>query len=192
MHQFLKWHDSLSIDSFAISLYDLIQICGCCLDAKLCPTICNPTDCSTSGSSVLHYLPEFAPMEFNILLSRGKAFFMILSTQLRQISPCLTHSTPIHFLLSTLFILYPQLDMLQRFHFLVHKLGKTSHPPCVKPRVPAIRIIQTAYTKHIYIIKKFIPRLCLQKEEQTDGIHCSTLILIVAIIWSVSNQLIGI
>ena len=111
--------------------------------------------------------PEFAPMKFSILFSRGKAFFMILSTQLRQVSPCLTHSTPIHFLLSTLFILHPQLDMLQRSHSLDNKLGKTSHPPCVKPRVPAIRIL-TAYTKHIYIIKKFIPRLCLQKEEQTD------------------------
>ena len=72
--------------------------------------------------------------------------------------------------------------MLQRSHSLDNKLGKTSHPPCVKPRVPAIRIILTAYTKHIYIIKTFIPRLCLQKEEQTDRIHCSMLILIVAII----------
>ena len=28
--------------------------------AQLCPTLCNPTDCSTPGSCVLHYLPEFA------------------------------------------------------------------------------------------------------------------------------------
>ena len=27
---------------------------------KLCPTFCNPMDCSMPGSSVLHYLPEFA------------------------------------------------------------------------------------------------------------------------------------
>ena len=32
----------------------------CCLVAKLCPTLCNPMDCSTSGFPVLHYLPEFA------------------------------------------------------------------------------------------------------------------------------------
>ena len=27
---------------------------------KLCSNLCDPLDCSTSGSSVLHYLPEFA------------------------------------------------------------------------------------------------------------------------------------
>ena len=32
----------------------------CCSVAKLCLTLCNPVDCSTQGSSVLHYLPEFA------------------------------------------------------------------------------------------------------------------------------------
>ena len=32
----------------------------CCLVTELCPTLCDPTDCSTSGSSVLHYFPDFA------------------------------------------------------------------------------------------------------------------------------------
>ena len=27
--------------------------------AQSCPTLCDPVDCSTVGSSVLHYLPEF-------------------------------------------------------------------------------------------------------------------------------------
>ena len=31
-----------------------------CLVTKLCPTLCNPMDCSISGSSVLHHLLEFA------------------------------------------------------------------------------------------------------------------------------------
>ena len=31
----------------------------CCSVAKLCPTFCNPMDCSTLGFLVLHYLPEF-------------------------------------------------------------------------------------------------------------------------------------
>lgn len=124
--------------------------------------------------------------------SYGRAFFMILSTQLRQVPPCPTYSTPIHFYLGTLFMLYPQLDVLQRSHFLGAKLGKASNSPCIKPRVLATRTTLTVYTKHIYIIKNFIPRLCLQKEEQTDWIHRSMLILIVAIIWSVSNQLTGI
>ena len=32
----------------------------CCSIAKLCSTLWNPMDCSTPGSLVLHYLPEFA------------------------------------------------------------------------------------------------------------------------------------
>ena len=32
----------------------------CCSAIKLCRPPCDPTDCSTSDSSVLHYLPEFA------------------------------------------------------------------------------------------------------------------------------------
>ena len=33
----------------------------CCLSvAKSCLTLCNPTNCSMTDSSVLHYLPEFA------------------------------------------------------------------------------------------------------------------------------------
>ena len=30
-------------------------ICCCCSFAKLCPTLCNPMECSMSGSSILHY-----------------------------------------------------------------------------------------------------------------------------------------
>ena len=32
----------------------------CCSVTKLCPTLCNPTDCSTPCFPVLHYLTEFA------------------------------------------------------------------------------------------------------------------------------------
>ena len=31
-----------------------------CSVAKLCPTLCNPMDCSTPGFPILHHLPEFA------------------------------------------------------------------------------------------------------------------------------------
>ena len=31
-----------------------------CSVARSCPTLCNPTKCSTPGFSVLHYLPELA------------------------------------------------------------------------------------------------------------------------------------
>ena len=33
---------------------------GCCSVTKLCPTFCDPMDCSTSGFPVFHYLSEFA------------------------------------------------------------------------------------------------------------------------------------
>ena len=33
-------------------------VCCCSID-KLCPTLCDPMDCSTPGFPVLHYLPEF-------------------------------------------------------------------------------------------------------------------------------------
>ena len=31
-----------------------------CSITKLCPTLCDPMDCNTTGFLVLHYLPEFA------------------------------------------------------------------------------------------------------------------------------------
>ena len=34
--------------------------CCCCLVARLCPTLCDPMDCSMPGSSVFHYFLEFA------------------------------------------------------------------------------------------------------------------------------------
>ena len=37
-----------------------LPFCCCCSVAKSCPTLCNPMDCSMPGSSVLHYLSEFA------------------------------------------------------------------------------------------------------------------------------------
>ena len=37
----------------------------CCYSVtKSCPALCNPMDCNTSGSSVLHYLPEFLKFMF--------------------------------------------------------------------------------------------------------------------------------
>ena len=43
-----------------IHVHSDMCICCCYLVAKLCPTLCNPKDCSKPGSSVLHYLPDFA------------------------------------------------------------------------------------------------------------------------------------
>ena len=41
----------------------LIYTWACCCsysETKLCSSLCDPRDCSTPGSSVLYYLPEFA------------------------------------------------------------------------------------------------------------------------------------
>ena len=38
----------------------ILQSSHYCSVARLCSTLCNPVDCSTPGSSVFHYLPEFA------------------------------------------------------------------------------------------------------------------------------------
>ena len=41
-------------------------ICCCCRSvAKSCLTLCDPMDCSMPGSSVLHYLPEFAQIHIH-------------------------------------------------------------------------------------------------------------------------------
>ena len=37
-----------------------ILCCCCCSVAQLCPTLCNPLDCNTTGFPVFHHLPEFA------------------------------------------------------------------------------------------------------------------------------------
>ena len=43
------------------SVITIFILCWCCCTfAKSCPTLCDPMDCRTPGSSVLHYLPEFA------------------------------------------------------------------------------------------------------------------------------------
>ena len=46
------------------SWFQDVPIC-CCSVPKLCSTLCYPMDCSTPGSSVLHYLPEFAQTHVN-------------------------------------------------------------------------------------------------------------------------------
>ena len=45
---------------FCRFLIDIYQICCCCSVAKSYPTLCDPMDCSTPGSPVLHCLLEFA------------------------------------------------------------------------------------------------------------------------------------
>ena len=44
---------------------------SCCSVTKLCPTLCDPIDCSTPDSSVFHYLPEFAQIHVCIVKAMG-------------------------------------------------------------------------------------------------------------------------
>ena len=43
-----------------VYIYTFTCLYCCCSVAKSCIILCNPMVCSTSGSSVLHYPPEFA------------------------------------------------------------------------------------------------------------------------------------
>ena len=47
----------------------------CCSTAKLYLTLCNPMDCLIPGSSVLHYLPEFAQIHVFLTVSSFAASF---------------------------------------------------------------------------------------------------------------------
>ena len=48
-----------------LTTYSQGHFCCCCSAAKLCLTLCNPMDCSTLGSPVLHYLLEFSEFSSN-------------------------------------------------------------------------------------------------------------------------------
>ena len=52
-------HSYARVACFWMAKPDL-QLLLCCSDTKLCLTFCHPMDCSTPGSSDLHYLLEFA------------------------------------------------------------------------------------------------------------------------------------
>ena len=51
--------DRISLEE-AIGLAWKLPLRCCCSVAKLCPTLCNPIDCSLPGAPFLHYLLEFA------------------------------------------------------------------------------------------------------------------------------------
>ena len=58
---FLTWQGT--IDFLLSSKTPRISCCYCCPVSKLCSTLCNPLECSTPGSPLLHYLPEFAQID---------------------------------------------------------------------------------------------------------------------------------
>ena len=58
----LAWYGENCTDTNYMSLLVWLtnSVILCCLITVLCPTLGDPRDCSRPGSSVLHYLPEFA------------------------------------------------------------------------------------------------------------------------------------
>ena len=57
------WYNTLSCNAGQGILGDWAPskpVNHCCSVAQLCPTLCNPMDCSMPGFHVLHHLPELA------------------------------------------------------------------------------------------------------------------------------------
>ena len=55
-----KWLEGWNFESHSMTSRERSWVWNCCCSvAKSCPTLCDPLDCSTPGSSVLHYLLKF-------------------------------------------------------------------------------------------------------------------------------------
>ena len=46
---------------------NFIIYCHCCSVTQSCPTLCDPTDCSTPGLTVPHHLPKFAQVHVHCI-----------------------------------------------------------------------------------------------------------------------------
>ena len=57
--------------------------CCCCSVAQSCPTLCDPTDCSTPGFPVLHYL-----LEFTQTYRLSQWYYPTISSSLTPFSSC--------------------------------------------------------------------------------------------------------
>ena len=63
---FQKWHAGLYYGSiFNFLVTSITVFCSCSSVTKSCPTLCDSTDCSTPGFSVLHNLSEFAQIQIH-------------------------------------------------------------------------------------------------------------------------------
>ena len=66
------------------------MIC-CCLVAQLCPTLCDPMDCSMLGLPVLHHLPKFAQTHVHWV---GDAIQSDAAAAAKSLQSCLTLCDP--------------------------------------------------------------------------------------------------
>ena len=74
----------------------LSSLCCCSFD-KLCPTLCTPVDCSTTGSPVFHYLQEFAQTHVYWVGDAIQPSHLLLSLSLPSLSPSNEYSGLISF-----------------------------------------------------------------------------------------------
>ena len=58
--------------------YSSLNDCCCCSNGQSCPTLCDPMDCSRSGSPVLHHLPEFAQTHVHWVCDAIQPFYPLL------------------------------------------------------------------------------------------------------------------
>ena len=63
MPSLLSFLDSVFCRAEVFNFND-VQLC-CCSVTQLCPTLCHPMDCSTTGFPVLHCCPEFAKIHIH-------------------------------------------------------------------------------------------------------------------------------
>ena len=55
------------VEWFWFRTFHEVCCCCCCSVTQLCPTLCDPMDCSTPGLSVPHHLPRFAQVHLHCI-----------------------------------------------------------------------------------------------------------------------------
>ena len=75
----MEFHQPLWASAILIT-WERIWKSGCSSVSKSCLTLCDPMDCSTPGSPVLHSLPEFAHIELVVLSNQLNPFSFCLQT----------------------------------------------------------------------------------------------------------------
>ena len=66
--------------------------CCCCSVTRLCPTLCNPMDCSMPGFPVLHCLPEFTQTHVHWVDDIIQPFYLLSSTSPASLSFTISQS----------------------------------------------------------------------------------------------------
>ena len=84
----LAWQgeNSTDLNYMCLLLWLSNSVILCCLVTELCPALGDPRDCSTPGSSVLHYLPEFAHTHVHWVCDANHPILCLYINMLKYIS----------------------------------------------------------------------------------------------------------